>query len=170
MLKLCDEVQRILEREPILLRLRKPLKIFGNLNGSYLDLMRFFDHFKAPYDNLFNGDIESQDYLFLGDYIDRGSRSLEVILLLFTLKLRYSDQIHLLRGHHEDKKVNKIYGFADECYVKFLEDIMDPQSVYQRINRVFEFMPLAALIEDKILCVHGGIGTTARTIDEIELI
>ena len=63
-----------------------------------------------------------------------------------------------------------MFGFADECHLKFSEDIMDPNSVYQRINKVFEHMPLAALIEDKILCVHGGIGTTIRTIDEIELI
>ncbi|CAD8102091.1 unnamed protein product [Paramecium primaurelia] len=169
-IKLCDEVQRILEKEPNLLRLRRPIKIYGNLNGQYLDLMRFFDHFKAPYDNLYNGDIDSQDYLFLGDYVDRGSRSLEIILLLFTLKIKYSDQIHLLRGHHEDPKVNKIFGFADECYIKFAEDIMDPNSIYQRINRVFQYLPLAAVIEDKIFCVHGGIGQTMRTIDEIELI
>jgi hypothetical protein len=62
--------------------------------------------------------------------VDRGSRSLEIILLLFTLKLKYGDQIHLLRGHHEDPKVNKIFGFADECYLKYAEDIMDPNSIY----------------------------------------
>ncbi|CAD8187082.1 unnamed protein product [Paramecium pentaurelia] len=169
-IKLCDEVQRILEKEPIVLRLRRPIKIYGNLNGQYLDLMRFFDHFKAPYDNLYNGDIDSQDYLFLGDYVDRGTRSLEIILLLFTLKVKYGDQIHLLRGHHEDPKINKIFGFADECYLKYAEDINDPNSIYQRINRVFQYMPLAAVIEDKIFCVHGGIGQTIRTIDEIELI
>jgi hypothetical protein len=92
--------------------------------------MRFFDHFKAPYDNLFNGDIDSYDYLFLGGYVDRGTRSLETILLLLALKLKNPDQIHMLRGHHEDKKINKIYGFADECHLKFNEDIMDPGSVY----------------------------------------
>ncbi|CAK79408.1 unnamed protein product (macronuclear) [Paramecium tetraurelia] len=169
-IKLCDEVQRVLDKEPIVLRLRRPIKIYGNLNGQFLDLMRFFDHFKAPYDNLYNGDIDSQDYLFLGDYVDRGTRSLEIVLLLFTLKLKYADQIHLLRGHHEDAKINKIYGFADECFLKFAEDIMDPNSIYQRINRVFQYLPLAAVIEDKILCVHGGIGQTMRTVDEIELI
>ncbi|CAD8166845.1 unnamed protein product [Paramecium pentaurelia] len=169
-IKLCDEVQRVLDKEPIVLRLRRPIKIYGNLNGQFLDLMRFFDHFKAPYDNLYNGDIDSQDYLFLGDYVDRGTRSLEIVLLLFTLKLKYADQIHLLRGHHEDAKINKIFGFADECFLKFAEDIMDPNSIYQRINRVFQYLPLAAVIEDKILCVHGGIGQTMRTVDEIELI
>lgn len=101
------------------------MKIFGSLNGQYFDLMRFFDHFKAPYDNLFYGDIDSYDYLFLGDYVDRGNRSLEVVLLLFSLKLKHPDQIHLLRGHHEDKKVNKMFGFADECFLKLGEDISD---------------------------------------------
>ena len=75
-----------------------------------------------------------------------------------------------MRGNHEDKKINKMLGFADECFLKFGEDINDANSVFQRVNRVFEFMPIAALIEDKILAVHGGIGSIIGSIDEIESI
>ena len=75
----------------MVLKLKAPIKIFGDLKGSYFDLMRIFDHFKAPYDNLQFGDIDSMDYLFLGNYIDRGTRSVEVVLMLFALKLKYHD-------------------------------------------------------------------------------
>jgi protein phosphatase len=68
----------------------------------------------------------------------------------------------MLRGHHEDYKINKIYGFGDECAMKFAEDINEPNSVFMKINKVFEYMPLCAVVEDKILCVHGGIGSTLR--------
>lgn len=85
------------------LTLRCPIKIFGDIHGQYSDLMRFFDLWGTPTDSLKDGDIESFDYLFLGDYVDRGSNSLETILLLLALKAKYPDQIHLLRGNHEDR-------------------------------------------------------------------
>lgn len=74
----------------------------------------------------------------------------------------------MLRGSMEDKRINKAMGLADECAMKFNEDVNEPNSVFQRINKVFEYMPLAAVIEDSILCLHGGIGTTLRTVEEIE--
>ncbi|EGR27027.1 ser thr protein phosphatase family protein, putative [Ichthyophthirius multifiliis] len=168
-IKLCDEVQKIFEKEPMVLRLRCPIKIFGNLNGQYEDLMRFFNHFGSPCDNQQNDeDIDFNDYLFLGNYLGRGTMQIETILLLFALKLKYFDQIFMLRGNMEDKKINKATGFADECALKFQEDQNDPYSVFQRINKVFEYMPIACVLEDSIFCVHSGIGSTLRIIDEIE--
>ncbi|KAL4431923.1 hypothetical protein ABPG74_012735 [Tetrahymena malaccensis] len=168
-IKLCDEVQRVFERESMVLKVRAPLKIFGSINGQYDDLMRFFNHFGAPCDSdLMDRDIDSNDYLFLGNYVGRGSAQLEVILLLFSLKLKYQDQFHMIRGNMEDKRINKAMGFADECYQKFSEDINEPNSIFQRINKVFEYMPIAAVIQDSFLALHGGIGTTLRAIDEIE--
>ena len=166
--KLCEEVQKILMNETALLRVRSPIKIFGNIHGQFGDLMKLFDNFGCPSDAVFDGDIDSIDYLFLGDYVDRGYNSLEVVVLLFALKLKYPDQIHLLRGHHEDKVVNKIYGFAEECGSKFSEDITDPSSIFQKINKVFEYLPLAAIIDGKYFCVHGGIGNSLRYAEEIE--
>lgn len=166
--KLCEEVQKILMNESSLVRVRSPIKIFGNIHGQFGDLMKLFDNFGSPSDAIFDGDIDSIDYLFLGDYVDRGCNSIEVIVLLFALKLKYPDQIHLLRGNHEDRVVNKIYGFAEECASKFAEDTSDPSSLFQRINKVFEFLPMAAIIDNKFFCLHGGIGQTLRYIDEVE--
>lgn len=169
-IKLCDEVQKILQNESTLVRLRSPIKIFGNLYGQFGDLMKLFDYFGSPSDIVLEGDIDNTGYLFLGDYIDKGTNSLETICLLFALKMKYPDELHLLRGHHEDKMVNKVYGFAEECAQKFGEDITLQTSVFQRINKVFEYLPLAALIDNKYLCVHGGIGSTLKNVQEIERI
>lgn len=105
-----------------------------------------------------DGDIDSFDYLFLGDYVDRGSQSLETILLLLALKLKYPEQIHLLRGNHEDRCINNGFGFFEECQIRLNEDSLDENSVFNKINEVFDYMPLAAIVEDKIICLHGGIG------------
>jgi protein phosphatase len=66
--------------------------------------------------------------------------------------------------------MSSLYGLADECIDKLSEDITDPNSVFAKINQTFEYMPIAAIAEEKILCVHGGIGSTLRSIEEIELI
>lgn len=149
-----------------MLRLRAPLKIFGNLHGRFSDLLRFFSNFGYPIDEE-GGDIEKFDYLFLGNYVDRGYNSLETIMLLFALKLKFPDQVHLIRGAHEERKLNKIFGFAEECAIRLSEDINNINSVYQRVNRVFDCLPLAALIEEKIFVVHGGIGPNVTHVNDI---
>lgn len=100
--------------------MRPPTKIFGNLFGGYFDLMRFFDIWGMPAEE---GDISGFDYLFLGNYVDRGNFSLETIFLLFVLKLKYPKQIYLLRGNHEDRNVNRFLGFGQECSIRLSEDI-----------------------------------------------
>lgn len=166
--KLIEETQKIIEREPSLLRLRAPLKIFGNINGQIGDLLKLFEHFGMPCDILKQGDIEGFTYLFLGDYIDYGKFNVEVLCLLFALKIKYPDSIFMLRGHHEDIFVNKSLGFAEECIAKFNDNLNDANSIYQQFNRLFEYLPLAALVEEKILCVHGGIGNSLNSLSEID--
>ena len=167
-LALCDQAQVVLEQQPLVLRVRAPIKIFGDIHGQYSDLMRFFDLWGAPYENEGDGDIDSFDYLFLGDYVDRGSHSLETICLLLALKIRFPDQIHLIRGNHEDKWINNGFGFSDECSNRLGEDPMDDDSVFNRVNRVFDWLPLAAVVDDKILCLHGGIGASLNVVEEID--
>lgn len=168
--KLIDECMRLFDNIddiPNVLRIKIPIKIFGSLHGQYADLMRLFDSWGAPSDD---GDIEGFDYLFLGNYVDRGKNSLEVICLLFALKLKYPEQLHLLRGSHEDIKINKNFGFGEECINRLGEDINDPNSVFQRFNKLFEYLPLAAVIQNKIFCVHSGIGSNIRSLQDIDAI
>lgn len=82
--------------------------------------MRFFGAYRCPSDQIdIQGDIDSMEYLFLGNFIGKGTRSVETILLLLALKLKYSDQIHLIRGSFEDRKMARYTGFYDECIEKF---------------------------------------------------
>ena len=136
--------------------------------------MRFFDIWKAPTDGA-QGDIHGFDYVFLGNYVDRGAYSLETICLLMALKMKYPKQIFLLRGNHEDRNVNRYLGFGDECAKRLDEDINQANSVFAKINEMFDYLPLAAIIsekstQNKVFCVHGGIGSTVNKIEDIEKI
>eukprot|EP01017_Pseudomicrothorax_dubius_P004267 TRINITY_DN10814_c0_g4_i4.p1 TRINITY_DN10814_c0_g4~~TRINITY_DN10814_c0_g4_i4.p1 ORF type:complete len:266 (-),score=39.38 TRINITY_DN10814_c0_g4_i4:123-920(-) len=130
--------------------------------------MRFFAEFGAPNDIVGQGDIDSFDYLFLGNFVDRGTKSLEVICLLLALKLRYPDQIHIIRGAHEDIRLNKYHGLAEECELKLGDEPSEANSVFSMLNRLFEVLPIAAVIEDKVFASCGGIGPTIFTLSELE--
>lgn len=164
--RLCDLVLDVLKSQDMVLKLRAPIKVYGDIHGQFLDLMRLFARYKAPTDGD-GGDIDSMDYLFLGDFVDRGSYSLETVCLLFSLKVKYPNQIHLIRGNHEDPTINAIYGFRDECRRRLNEEPEDPESCWNKFNRAFEWLPCAAVIEDRILCLHGGIGGSVNTIAEV---
>jgi len=166
---LADQCIKIVQQQSIVIKVRAPIKVFGDVHGQYQDLMRFFDLWGTP-SNDATGDIEAYDYLFLGDYVDRGSHSLETICLLMALKVKYPEQVHLLRGNHEDRWINNSFGFADECSMRLGEDHNDPGSVFNKVNELFDWLPLAAIIEDKIICLHGGIGSTLERISQIELL
>mmetsp|Transcript_85324 Transcript_85324/g.178299 ORF Transcript_85324/g.178299 Transcript_85324/m.178299 type:complete len:833 (+) Transcript_85324:123-2621(+) len=164
---LCDQAQEWFQAQDMVLSLRAPLKVYGDIHGQFLDLMRLFAKYGSPCHGE-NGDIATTDYLFLGDFVDRGSYSLETICLLFALKVRYPRQIHLIRGNHEDATINGIYGFKDECKRRLGEDPDDPNSCWNKFNKVFEYLPVGALIEDRILCLHGGIGGSIEKISQIK--
>ncbi|CAL0324286.1 unnamed protein product [Lupinus luteus] len=160
---LCDTVERIFSSEPTVLQLRAPIKIFGDLHGQFGDLMRLFDEYGAPSTA---GDIAYIDYLFLGDYVDRGQHSLETIILLLSLKVEYPKNVHLIRGNHEAADINALFGFRIECIERMGE--RDGIWTWHRINRLFNWLPLAALIEKKIICMHGGIGRSINHVEQIE--
>ena len=164
--KACQEV---VASQPIVLRLNTPIKVFGDIHGQYDDLMRFFELWGEPSENPSRGDINSIDYLFLGDYVDRGIYSLETICLLMALKIKYPDKIHLLRGNHEDHLINSTFGFFEECEYRLSDDgLCDELNVFKIINEFFEYLPLVAIVENEIVCVHGGIGSCFTDISDVE--
>ena len=167
-LNLIEEVKPILEKDQSLIRLRSPCKVFGNLYGLYNDLMRFFESYGNPSDDSHMGDISVMQYIFLGDFCDRGYYSLEIIFLLFALKIKYPQFIYLIRGHHEDININIKYGLGDECIDRLSDDIKDPDSIFSNINQAFDLLPFGVLVDNNILMVHGGIGSSINSLEDIE--
>ena len=145
---LVAAAQDAIEREPMLLELEGPLQIVGDIHGQYVDLLRLFE---------FKGPPPAARYLFLGDYVDRGPNGLECMFVLMALKVKYPDQIWLLRGNHECAAINRIYGFYDECKRRY------SIKLWRTFQELFNAMPLAAVIERKIFCIHGERGAATRS-------
>ena len=164
---LIEEVIPIISKENSLIKIRSPCKIFGNIYGVYNDLMRFFESYGNPSDSIQNGDINVMQYIFLGDFCDRGFYSLEVVLLLFALKIKYPNFIYLIRGHHEDKNINAFYGLGNECKERLKDDINNNNSIFNLINQVFDYLPFGVLVDGYTLLVHGGIGCSIEKLDDI---
>ena len=164
---LIEEVIPIISKENSLIKIRSPCKIFGNIYGVYNDLMRFFESYGNPSDSIQNGDINVMQYIFLGDFCDRGFYSLEVVLLLFALKIKYRNFIYLIRGHHEDKNINEFYGLGNECKIRLKDDINNNNSIFNLINQVFDYLPFGVLVDGLTLLVHGGIGCSIEKLDDI---
>jgi serine/threonine-protein phosphatase PP1 catalytic subunit len=139
-------------KQPSLLELDAPLKIMGDIHGQFHDLLRMFEIGGCPPDS---------DYLMLGDYVDRGKQSVETITLLLAYKVRYPEHFFLLRGNHECSSITRIYGFYDECKRRY------NIKLWKRFCDVFNCMPPAALIEQKVFCMHGGISPELGTFDQI---
>ena len=98
----------------------------------------------------------------MGDYVDRGFHSVETVSLIFALKLRYRDRVTILRGNHENREINKIYGFYDECMKKY-----GNENAWKYFTDVFYYLPLTALIEGQFFCLHGGLSPTMENLDAI---
>ncbi|XVF57531.1 hypothetical protein PTKIN_Ptkin06aG0213100 [Pterospermum kingtungense] len=150
--QLCVNARQIFLSQPNLLQIHGPIRICGDIHGQYQDLLRLFEYGGYP---------PAANYLFLGDYVDRGKQSLETICLLLAYKIRYPDKIFLLRGNHEDAKINRIYGFYDECKRRF------NVRLWKIFTDCFNSLPVAALIDEKILCMHGGLSPELENLDQI---
>ncbi|GJN35432.1 hypothetical protein PR202_gb24209 [Eleusine coracana subsp. coracana] len=153
--QLCGAARPLFLSEPTLLELEAPIKICGDIHGQYPDLLRLFALGGHPPDSA---------YLFLGDYVDRGKQSLETICLLLAYKLRHPTRFFLLRGNHECASINKVYGFFDECKRRF------SVRVWKTFSDCFACLPVAALVGDKIFCVHGGLSPELEKLDQIRAI
>ena len=152
---LCTQTIEILESEATLLKLNFEGIVVGDLHGSLQDLLRIFQAAGIP---------PIQRYIFLGDYIDRGEFSIEVVTLLFALKIIFPSHIYLLRGNHEFADINAIYGFKQQCLAEYSEQL------FFDINRVFSYLPLAAITRDRTFLVHGGLSPALKNVEQIELI
>lgn len=149
---ICTAVRELFLSQPALLELHPPVKIVGDVHGQYTDLIRMFEMCGfPPYSN----------YLFLGDYVDRGKQSLETILLLMCYKLRYPENFFLLRGNHECANVTRVYGFYDECKRRC------NVKVWKTFVDTFNTIPIAAIVAGKIFCVHGGLSPSLSHMDDI---
>ncbi len=152
---LCIKSREIFIQQPILLELEAPLKICGDIHGQYYDLLRLFEYGGYP---------PEANYLFLGDYVDRGKQSLESICLLLAFKIKYPENFFLLRGNHECASINRIYGFYDECKNRY------NIKLWKTFTDCFNCLPIAAIIDDKILCMHGGLSPELTSMDQIRRI
>lgn len=152
---ICSAVREVFLSQPALVELTAPVKIVGDVHGQYTDLIRMFEMCGFP---------PNANFLFLGDYVDRGKQSLETILLLFCYKLKYPENFFLLRGNHECANVTRVYGFYDECKrrcnIKIWKTFID----------TFNCLPIAAIVAGKIFCVHGGLSPSLTHMDDIRQI
>ncbi|CAI2318907.1 unnamed protein product [Caenorhabditis sp. 36 PRJEB53466] len=160
-IQVIDMAMEIFKTEPILATSMPPCTIVGDIHGQYCDLVRLLN---SKGNKKLRGFAQNQ-WVFLGDYVDRGSHSLECICLMFGLKVAYPTQYTLLRGNHETRAINFAYGFREELSNRFGD--LDGPEVWEKFNEVFSWMPLACLVGNKILCMHGGIGPDLKSLDDI---
>ncbi len=153
---LCDKVRELLCEESNVQPISVPVIVCGDIHGQFFDLMNLFEK---------GGDLPEKKYLFLGDYVDRGYNSVETLEYLLCLKLKYQGRITLLRGNHESRQICYSYGFYEEITRKY-----GNANPWRYFNDLFDYLPIAALIEGKIFCVHGGLSPLISTVDQIRLI
>jgi len=145
----CREVYM---SQSALLELEAPLKICGDIHGQYHDLLRLFEYGGFP---------PESNYIFLGDYVDRGKQSLETITLMFAYKAKYPENFFTLRGNHECASITRIYGFYDECKRRY------NIKMWKQFCDVFNTMPVCGLIDEKIMCMHGGLSPEITNMDQV---
>ncbi|KAI5150030.1 serine/threonine-protein phosphatase 2A catalytic subunit [Enteropsectra breve] len=152
----CKLAQEIFMKEENVVSVPAPVTICGDIHGQLFDL---FELLKIggvpPYTN----------YLFMGDYVDRGYHSVETVAFLLCLKVKHPDRIWMLRGNHESRQITQVYGFFDECIRKF-----GSPSVWRMFMDLFDFLPIAAVVNNDTFCCHGGLSPSFSTIDQLNAV
>ena len=152
---LISKSKEIFMNQPTFLELESPISVCGDTHGQYPDLLKLFEAGGFP---------PEANYLFLGDYVDRGKYSLETICLLLAYKIKYEENFFLLRGNHECASINRIYGFYDECKKRY------NLKIWKAFIDVFNCLPIAASIDDKILLMHGGLSPELKNVEQLKKI
>ena len=150
---LCEMARQILMEESNVQPVRCPVTVCGDVHGQFHDLGELFK---------IGGPNPDTNYLFMGDYVDRGYYSVETVTLLVALKIRYPSRITILRGNHESRQITQVYGFYDECLRKY-----GNVNVWKMFTDLFDFLPLTALIENQVICMHGGLSPSIDNLDHI---
>ena len=150
---LCEKAKEILMEEQNVHQVPVPATVVGDIHGQFYDLLELFD---------VGGQVPAVNYVFMGDFVDRGYYSVETFLLLLALKVRYPKRVTLIRGNHESRQITQVYGFYDECLKKF-----GNTNVWKYCVDVFDCLCLSAVVDNSILCVHGGLSPSLDTLDQI---
>jgi serine/threonine-protein phosphatase 6 catalytic subunit len=154
--ELIQRAKEILGEESNVQPVTSPINICGDIHGQFFDLLELFRK---------GGEIPNVSYIFIGDFVDRGHNSVETMEYLICLKVKYPDKITLLRGNHESRNITMAYGFYDEIYRKYGN--INP---WRHFTDLFDYLPIGALVEGRILCVHGGLSPEIKTLDQIRTI
>jgi serine/threonine-protein phosphatase 2B catalytic subunit len=152
-LHLITQASLILRKEPNILTLSDPITIVGDIHGQFYDFLKILE---------IGGSPETTRYLFLGDYVDRGIFSIEVLLLLYAIKINYPSSIYMLRGNHESRQMTSFFNFRTEVLYKY--DL----EVYEAIMDSFDTLPLVCVVNKKFLAVHGGISPDLNSLSDVE--
>jgi serine/threonine-protein phosphatase 4 catalytic subunit len=152
--KVCELGIQVLSSLANVVFLEPPITVCGDTHGQFFDLLELF---------AIGGQCPDTNYIFLGDYVDRGYFSVETFLLLLCLKVRFPNRITLLRGNHESRQTSQVYGFYDEVLRKY-----NDSAIWDLFNTVFDLLPLCAVIGSKIFCVHGGLSPALQQIEQIQ--
>lgn len=147
----CERCKEILMEESNVQPVNAPVTVCGDIHGQFYDLLELFR---------IGGDIPDTNYVFIGDFVDRGYNSVETIELLICLKIKYPSHITLLRGNHESRQVTVVYGFLDEIIRKYGNS--NPWNYFMEL---FDYFPLGALIDNSVFCIHGGLSPELKTLD-----
>ncbi|XP_022085364.1 serine/threonine-protein phosphatase 6 catalytic subunit-like [Acanthaster planci] len=154
--KLCEYVCELLLEESNVQPVSTPVTVCGDIHGQFYDLEELFRC---------GGQIPDTNYIFMGDFVDRGYYSLETFTRLLTLKAKWPDRITLLRGNHETRQITQVYGYYDECLTKY-----GNANAWRYSTMVFDMLTVAAIIDEQILCVHGGLSPDIKTLDQMRII
>eukprot|EP00401_Gymnodinium_catenatum_P061833 CAMPEP_0117471076 /NCGR_PEP_ID=MMETSP0784-20121206/7548_1 /TAXON_ID=39447 /ORGANISM="" /LENGTH=651 /DNA_ID=CAMNT_0005265191 /DNA_START=162 /DNA_END=2120 /DNA_ORIENTATION=- len=157
---LAKAVRKLLSAQPMLAQTETPCRVFGDVHGQLRDLLLLFHAFGHP------GSPNAPNYVFNGDLVDRGSHQLEVLFIVISFKLAYPNRVWILRGNHEVRSMNQVYGFQKECVSRLGSAL--GQTIFDAAQGVFEQLPLACTVDQKVLVVHGGIGDGKWNLSDVK--